>query len=110
MRNPFIPLSQNPTVTWIHCKRLTPRKPLIPEVIMKLKDKLLWFWHPILGALIPLFGLIHVAYGILWFLGFVIYEITEAKTVKDEPCWDIRDFLIGFGVAMVGLIIWRLAC
>ena len=53
------------------------------------------------------FGLAEVSLGILWFVGFIIYEITEAKTVKDQPCWDIRDFLIGFGVACAALFVRR---
>lgn len=85
------------------CPRLITKRQAIIDAV---KKTISWCWHPVLGALVPVFGMLSVAWGVLWFVGFIVYEIAEAKEVKDQPCWDIRDFLIGFGIALFVALIF----
>ena len=77
---------------------------------MRLKDRILWFGHPILGSLVIFFLWLSPVISILWFVGYVTYEIMEFIIWKDTADIDIRDFLIGMvsaGVILLSLMLWR---
>ncbi len=47
-----------------------------------------------------------IEYGVLFFMGFFIYEISEDFHLKDGAWLDIYGFLIGFGIGVVGLYLF----
>ena len=67
---------------------------------MKIKDMLLWLVHPLEGAATVLFHHYSPALAVLWFHGWLTYERQEYRQDKDTCYQDIRDFLIGYFVAV----------
>ena len=73
---------------------------------MNLKDKLLWFWHPALGAFTALLLFLHPVASVMMFAGYMLYEKQEYREDLDTCAIDIRDFMIGWGVtAFIALIV-----
>jgi len=47
-------------------------------------------------------------YGLIFFGGFMVYEVTEDWRLKDGAYLDIYGYLIGFGVAATAIFILSL--
>jgi len=66
-----------------------------------LKSTIIWLGHPLLGALTLVAGYIHPIYAVLWVYLYVKYEGQEFREIRDTCALDLKDFIIGFGAALV---------
>jgi len=63
--------------------------------------------HVLLGGIIVYSSRLHWTLPVIGALYFYIYEMNEEKWEKDSAYKDIREFLVGFFVTIVILLIWR---
>lgn len=66
------------------------------------------FAHYLVGILTACSILVSGTLSLIGFLGFLAYELDEDWHLYDEAYHDIKEFLIGFFVAVAGLIAWKL--
>ena len=90
--------------------RLSPRQILTSEMKpwKKIITFILWFVHPIEGALTIMFYYhVNPYAAVLWYVGYMLYELQEYREHPDTCAIDIRDFLIGFFVACVYVLVFE---
>ncbi len=66
------------------------------------------FAHYLVGILTAGSIIVSGVLSLIGFLGFLAYELNDDWHLKDEAYLDILEFLIGFFVAVAGLIVWKL--
>lgn len=66
------------------------------------------FAHYIVGILTACSILVSEVLAVIGFLGFLAFELNEDWHLYDKAYKDILEFLIGFFVAVAGLIAWKL--
>lgn len=66
------------------------------------------FGHYLAGIITAVSGLINGGFAIAGVIAFLGYEIAQDWRKKDWSFWDILEFIIGYFVAVAGIIIWRL--
>ena len=94
-------------------ERLSPKQIVFSQEMTgwkKVITFILWFVHPIEGALTIVFyyclwGGVNPCAAVLWFAGYMLYEFQEYRETPDTCAIDIRDFLIGFFVACVYVLV-----
>jgi hypothetical protein len=67
------------------------------------------FAHYLVGILTAGSIIVSGVLSVLGFAGFMAYELNEDWHLHDQAYKDILEFLIGFFVAVAGLIAWKLA-
>ena len=63
--------------------------------------------HYLVGILIAMSALVSWSLPFVGAALFVIYEIRQHKAIKDFAYLDILEAVIGFFVAVAGLVIWE---
>ena len=43
--------------------------------------------------------------AVLFFVGFILYEVTEDQEINDHACRDIEGFVIGLGAGAVAVVL-----
>jgi len=81
-------------------KLLKPKK----KITQRIKELICKLAHYICGALTVLAVKIHAILSLILFVGFVIYEIDEEKMIKDYAFEELREYLIGFCIMLIFLI------
>lgn len=71
----------------------------------KLKCLLLYFIHPLEGAFTVIIAVNYHVIASGFFLGFMLYELQEYKETPDTCAADVRDYLIGYAITMLALLI-----
>jgi len=74
---------------------------------MKYYNLLCDITHVIIGAMVAMSVSLHWTLPPIGAALFIIYELDEAKRIDDLAYQDIREFMLGFFIAMAGLFIWR---
>ena len=83
-------------------RKLLKQKKKIRELLKEIVYKLS---HYLCGALTVLAVKIHAILSVILFVGFVIYEIDEEKMIKDYAFEELREYLVGFCIVLILLLI-----
>ena len=73
---------------------------------MRLSTNVRLFLHIPVGLLNVFFALICPPLSILFFIGFMIYELSEDWRIKDQAYKDIAGYLWGLAIGGIGLFLW----
>lgn len=65
------------------------------------------FAHYLVGILTAMSSLVNWVLPVIGCIGFMVYELNEDWHRKDEAYYDVLEFLVGFFIAVTGLIIWE---
>lgn len=61
--------------------------------------------HVLAGVIVALSPLVHWTLPMVGAGSFMLYEVIEAWHVGDKPHYDILEFILGFFLAVTGLLI-----
>ena len=76
-------------------------------MINTIKRWFVWLGHPFLGALTIVAGSIHPVYAICWCWLWITYEKQEYHEITDTCALDLKDFMLGLGIALVAVFIFQ---
>jgi len=64
--------------------------------------------HYLVGIILALASLVSWSLLIAGTAAFIIYELDQEADTHDKGYKDILEFIVGYCVACVGLIVWRI--
>jgi hypothetical protein len=62
--------------------------------------------HIPVGVVNVLIAIFNGWLGLIFGIGFIVYELSQERLIKDEAYPAIQGYLIGLGVAVIPLLIW----
>ena len=66
--------------------------------------------HVPVGALNAWFMSRDPVLGVVFFLGFMLYELTEDWRIRDQAFRDIKGYLVGLAICSTALLLTRNPC
>lgn len=65
-------------------------------------------FHYVAGVLTVLSAFISPALVIAGVLLFIFYELNQDWHIKDSAYHDLREFMVAFFIAVIGVLIWQM--